>query len=192
MNSKYLGFVSPRGASRYAGTDVTIDSNTYGFFCDNQGLAVHGRLRTGYGRVRQKYEHHPTTPGIPVPGGVRRCMTLKRARCTANRSCRQQSVVWFDWMRHFTLRNRRCELCPSTRVHHACVLVCTVIVVARRICRGPFPGWTRDIGDTQNGMVPILLMPYKILYNLWLICCNIIGRLFCKRKDGQDLAGPIL
>ena len=31
-------------------------------------------------------------------------------------------------------------------------------------------------------------MPYKILYNFWLICCNIIGRLFCKRKGGHDLA----
>ena len=34
-------------------------------------------------------------------------------------------------------------------------------------------------------------MTYEILYNFWLICCNIIGRLFCKRKGGHDLAGPI-
>ena len=33
-------------------------------------------------------------------------------------------------------------------------------------------------------------MPYEILYNSWLICCTIIGRLFCKRKDDHDLAGP--
>ena len=31
-------------------------------------------------------------------------------------------------------------------------------------------------------------MPYKILCNFWLICCHIIGRLFCKRKGGHDLA----
>ena len=35
-------------------------------------------------------------------------------------------------------------------------------------------------------------MPYEILCNFWLICCNIIGRLFCKRKGDHDLAGPYL
>ena len=35
-------------------------------------------------------------------------------------------------------------------------------------------------------------MFYKILCNFWLICCNIIGRLFCKRKGGHDLAGPYI
>lgn len=34
-------------------------------------------------------------------------------------------------------------------------------------------------------------MRYEVLYNFWLICCTIIGRLFCEGKGGCDLVGPL-